>query len=211
MFFFDFCIKSKTVGKFELSNSEIESIKSTICQLMPMSDSQAEVFLKGMQIRCFEKNELIIKSGKIEPYLSIVIRGLTRHYILKDGEDISFDFSFQHEFNSSFASFVQQQPSQFNIEALQPTILASFSYDYLQNLYKKYPASNLFGRLAVEEYFVLREKRELSLLTENATERYKNLLQQQPIYVKQIPLKYLATYLNIKPESLSRIRKKIDF
>ena len=176
-----------------------------------MTDAHAEVFLKGMQIRKFEKGEQIIEAGKIERYLSIVIRGLTRHYVIKDGEDISFDFSFKDEFNSSYASFVQRKPSQFYIEALQPTVLASFSYGFLHGLYENYPASNLFGRVAVEEYFVLREKRELSLLTENATERYKNLLQQQPIYVKQIPLKYLATYLNIKPESLSRIRKQVEF
>lgn len=193
------------------SSTEIENLKSNISKLMPMSDSQAEVFLNGMQIRSFEKGEVILEEGKIEKFLSIVIRGLTRHYVIKDGMDLSFDFSFKDEFNSSYASFIQKQPSQFYIEALQPTVLASFSYDFLHGLYEKYPVSNLFGRVAVEEYFVLREKRELSLLIDNATERYKKLLEEQPIYVKQIPLKYLATYLNITPESLSRIRKQIDF
>jgi CRP-like cAMP-binding protein len=197
------------MAEYGLSNSEIEELKSNISKLMPMPEAHAEVFLQGMQIRTFEKGELIIEAGKTERYLSIVISGLTRHYVIKDGEDISFDFSFKDEFNSSYASFVQKKPSQFYIEALQPTVLASFSYEFLHELYEKYPASNRFGRVAVEEYFVLREKRELSLLTENATERYKNLLQQQPIYIKQIPLKYLATYLNIKPESLSRIRKQV--
>lgn len=194
-----------------MSKTEIDNLKSNISQLMPMSESQAEVFLSGMQIRSFEKGEIILEAGKTERYLSIVIRGLTRHCILKNGEDISFDFSFKDEFNSSYASFVQKQPSQFFIEALQPTVLASFSYDFLHGLYENYPASNLFGRIAIEDYFVLREKRELSLLTDNATERYKSLLEEQPIYVKQIPLKYLATYLNIKPESLSRIRKQVEF
>lgn len=56
------------------------------------------------------------------------------------------------------------------------TCKASFSYEFLHRLYQDYPESNLFGRVAVEEYFVLREKRELSLLTDNATERYKNYL-----------------------------------
>ena len=178
---------------------------------MPMSESQAEVFLGGMRIRSYDKGNTILNEGETEEYLSVIISGLTRHYIIKDGIDISFGFSFKDEFNSSYTSFIQRKPSQFYIEALQPTVLASFSYDFLHHLYEKYPESNLFGRIAIEEYFVLREKRELSLLTNNATERYKKLLAEQPVYVKQIPLKYLATYLNIKPESLSRIRKQVEF
>lgn len=194
-----------------LSEKEIEDLKSNFKKLMDMPASQADVFLKGLQIRCFEKGELILEAGKTERYLSVVLEGLTRHYLIRNGEDKSFDFSFKNEFNSSYASFVQQQPSQFYIEAIEPTLLASFSYEFLNTLYEKYPASNRFGRIAIEDYFVLREKRELSLLTENATERYKKLLEEQPIYIQQIPLKYLASYLNIKPESLSRIRKQITF
>ncbi len=194
-----------------LSEKEIEDLKSNFKKLMDMPASQADVFLKGLRIRCFEKGELILEAGKTERYLSVVLEGLTRHYLIRNGEDKSFDFSFKNEFNSSYASFVQQQPSQFYIEAIEPTLLASFSYEFLNTLYEKYPASNRFGRIAIEDYFVLREKRELSLLTENATERYKKLLEEQPNYVQQIPLKYLASYLNIKPESLSRIRKQITF
>ncbi len=193
-----------------LSEKDIENLKSNFRKLMDMPPAKADVFLEGMQIRYFKKGELILEAGKTERFLSIVLDGLTRHFVLKNGEDVSFDFSFKNEFNSSYASFVQQKPSQFYIQALQPTTLASFSYDFLQNLYEKYPASNRFGRLAIEDYFVLRETRELSLLTQDASERYKNLLQKQPIYLQQIPLKYLASYLNIKPESLSRIRKQID-
>jgi len=188
---------------------DLDELKMNIKQLMPMEDAQVEVFLRGMKVRTFKKNEYILSAGETENYLSIVISGLTRHYLIKDGEDISFDFSFRNDFNSSYASFVQREPSRFYIEALQPTILGSFSYDYLHKLYEDYPGSNRFGRVAIEQYFVFREKRELSLLMDNATERYKKLLKEYPEYIQQIPLKYLASYLNIKPESLSRIRKKI--
>jgi CRP-like cAMP-binding protein len=189
---------------------DLDELKMNIKQLMPMEDTQIEVFLKGMKVRIFKKDEDILSAGEMENYLSIVISGLTRHYLIKDGEDISFDFSFQNDFNSSYASFVQREPSRFYIEALQPTVLASFSYDYLHKLYEDYPGSNLFGRVAIEQYFVFREKRELSLLMDNATERYQKLLKEYPEYIQQIPLKYLASYLNIKPESLSRIRKNIS-
>jgi len=189
---------------------DLDELKMNIKQLMPMEDAQIEVFLKGMKVRNFKKDEYILSAGETENYLSIVICGLTRHYLIKDGEDISFDFSFKNDFNSSYASFVQREPSRFYIEALQPTVLASFSYDNLHKLYEDYPGSNRFGRVAIEQYFVFREKRELSLLMDNATERYKKLLKENPEYIRHIPLKHLASYLNIKPESLSRIRKKIS-
>jgi CRP-like cAMP-binding protein len=187
---------------------DIGELKMNIKRLMPMEDTQLEIFLKGMKVRTFKKGEHILSAGQTEKYLSIVISGLTRH-LVKEKEDISFDFSFKNDFSSSYASFIQRKPSQFFIEALQPTVLTSFSYNYLHKLYKDYPGSNRFGRLAIEQYFILREKRELSLLMDNATERYKKLLKEHPEYIQQIPLKYLASYLNIKPESLSRIRKRI--
>lgn len=197
------------MADFKLSDDEIQTLKSNITKLLPLTEAQLEVFLDGMTMRTFKTGEMILNAGDIEKYLSIVIRGLTRHYVIHDGNDLSFDFSFEEEFNSSYASFVQQKPSRFYIEALQPTLLASFSYDFLNYLYNHYPESNQFGRVAIEEYFILRETRELSLLTDNATQRYQNLLDNDPVYVSQIPLKYLASYLNIKPESLSRIRKEI--
>jgi hypothetical protein len=100
-------------------------------------------------------------------------------------------------------------PSKFYIQALEPTILASLHYNVLQELYKLNPLSNIFGRTAVEQYYIWREEREISLLTDSAEERYIKLMEKYPIYIQKIPQKYLSSYLNIKPESLSRIKKKI--
>ncbi|WP_373493162.1 Crp/Fnr family transcriptional regulator, partial [Aquiflexum sp.] len=87
--------------------------------------------------------------------------------------------------------------------------LASLPYTFLQHLYEQFPESNKFGRTAVEQYYIWREQREISLLTDSASERYVKLMQKYPVYLEQVPLKHLASYLNIKPESLSRIRKKL--
>lgn len=188
-----------------------DTLKSLLTELIPISDTSLDIFLNGLKIRKFDKGEVILGLGQVERYLSIVIEGITRHYIIKENDDeVSFDFSFQGDFNSSYASFIQQSPSQFTIESIKPTILASFSHDYLTSLYEKYPASNLFGRVAVEQYFIFREQREISLLTQNASERYEMLIQKYPEYINEVPLKYLASYLNIQPESLSRIRKKLS-
>ncbi|GAB2621584.1 Crp/Fnr family transcriptional regulator [Belliella aquatica] len=176
---------------------------------LPLTDEQWEVFKQGFKIRKYHKGDFILSEGENERFLSIVISGCTRHYLMLKGEEKSFDFSFQHEFSCSYSSFIQQEPSRFFIQALDDCVLASIHYDFLQELYLHYPESNKFGRTAVEQYYIWRELREISLMTESAQERYLRLMEKHPIYLAQVPLKYLASYLNIKPESLSRIRKKL--
>lgn len=168
------------------------------------------VFKGALEIRSFGKGEVILPAGHTEHFLSIVLSGLTRHFVTNaNGEDVSFDFSFKNDFNCAFASFITAQPSHVGVEAIQPTVLASMPFDFLQGLYAKHPESNYIGRFAVEQYYLWREQREVSLLIDTPEERYLRLVQKQPHFLQEVPLKYLATYLNIKPESLSRIRKRI--
>lgn len=189
---------------------ELEAARAHLMQQSPMSDVQWQRFTDLMEIRHFAKGELILLAGQVERYLSVVLDGLTRHFVITpEGEDKSFDFSFRHEYNSAYDSFIRQEPSRFNIEALRATTLASVPYQALEELYRRYPERNLVGRRAAEEYFIWRQERELSLLLDDAETRYRNLLEQYPHYILEVPLKHLASYLKLQPATLSRIRKKV--
>jgi signal-transduction protein with cAMP-binding, CBS, and nucleotidyltransferase domain len=188
---------------------QLTQARNLLSAYLPMEDKHWEVLKQGFRIRKYRKGDVILKEGQTETYLSILLSGITWHYVLVRGEEISFDFSFQNEFNCSYSSFIQQSPGRFYIQALDDCVLASLHYDFLQQLYEQFPISNKFGRTAVEQYYLWRERRELSLITESAKERYTHLLEKYPVYLERVPLKYLATYLNIKPESLSRIRKQL--
>lgn len=187
----------------------LQTARELLSVYLPMNDVHWEVFKQGFKIRKYAKDDFILNEGDTEKYLSIVLVGSTRHYLTANGEEKSFDFSFQYEFSCSYSSFIQQEPSQFCVQAMEKSVLASLPHPFLQQLYKQYPESNYFGRTAVEQYYLWREKREISLMVDAARERYVKLLEQYPIYLEQVPLKYLASYLNIKPESLSRIRKQL--
>ena len=82
-------------------------------------------------------------------------------------------------------------------------------YNDLQKIYDETEIGNKIGRLASEDLFLKKSKRELSLLTETAEQRYLNLFSEQLHLLKQVPLKYIASYIGITPQSLSRIRKRI--
>jgi hypothetical protein len=84
------------------------------------------------------------------------------------------------------------------------------SYNDLQEIYRETEVGNLIGRQAGEDLFLKKSKRELSLLDDTAEQRYLNLFTEQPHLIKQIPLKYIASYIGITPQALSRIRGRIS-
>jgi CRP-like cAMP-binding protein len=188
----------------------LDASRPHLVEFTRFTDEQWRGFTKQMRFRHFKKGEVILSAGQREPFLSIVLYGLTRHYLLNaKGEDKSFDFSFQFEYSFAFDAFVSQQPSKFYIEALEDTLLASIHFDDLRKLHEERPEVNLISEQAAQAYQSWRQERELSLLMDDAETRYLSLMKNHPEYIQQVPLKYLASYLNIKPESLSRLRRKI--
>ena len=94
--------------------------------------------------------------------------------------------------------------------ALTDCRLYSISHENLQELYEKCEITKKLGRLATEFLLSKKVKREIHLLTKTPLERYEDLLREQPKYIQHIPLKYLASYIGVVPETLSRIRKRIS-
>lgn len=96
------------------------------------------------------------------------------------------------------------------METLTKTTLWQLTYDDLQAIYDETEIGNAIGRQASEDLFLKKSKRELSLLNETAEQRYLNLFTEQPKLIEKIPLKYIASYIGITPQALSRIRKRIS-
>ncbi len=162
-----------------------------------------------LKLRHYKKGEYIIREGEVEDYLSVVAVGCVRHFIVKGEEEISHEFAFEDEFSNSYASFLSRTPSRLYIEAMEDVSLVSIHYDSLQKLYEESDRGERIGRLTTENYYIYREERELMLLTMNPEELYLDLISHYPVYVNRIPQKYLASYLHVKPESLSRIKRRI--
>jgi CRP-like cAMP-binding protein len=161
------------------------------------------------QFKQFKKGDLLTEADKIENYLYFIIEGVTRSFFFKEDQNISLDFHFTGQFVSVYESFLDQTPARHAIEALTPVSTMRIRHGDLTKLYTQSPKFEQIARILTEDLFKKTSERVKSLLSESATERYIHLLNAYPEYVQNIPLKYLASYLNIKPESLSRIRKKL--
>ncbi len=188
----------------------MNEIRKFIDNISPMSDSDWDFFSSKLKKVKFDKNTTILKLGKIEKHLSFIAKGIIRFYIPKEVSDLTFGFLFENEFVTAYDSLLTQTPSEYEIETLTETILWRISNKDLQEVYKRTSNGNIIGRKMAENMYLIKSKRELSLLSNTAEERYLNLFSDRPKLLQQIPLKYVASYIGVTPQALSRIRKRIS-
>jgi CRP-like cAMP-binding protein len=185
-------------------------IKKYFQKMVSISEKDWEFFSSKLIKREFAKKSIILKVGHKENYLSFIEKGIVRKFIPQEFDDSTFEFAFVNNFVSAYDFFLTQEPSTYQLETLTDTILWSVSYNDLKIIYDKTEIGNTIGRLASEDLFMKKSKRELSLLIQSAQERYLNLFTEQPELLQFIPLKYIASYIGVTPQALSRIRKRIS-
>ena len=176
--------------------------------ITPLPAELIDDIIKYAVIKEYKKNEFILKAGKVSNYTSWIIKGLTRSYYIKDIEDITTKFLWDGAPITSVYSYYSRKPGNENIVALEDTTLASLHYDHMQYLYKTYPAFNVIGRVITEQYLYMLEIEVYNLRKQKAEDRYQFIVKHFPHLLQRVPLKYLATYLGINLETLSRIRGK---
>ncbi|MEJ8844603.1 Crp/Fnr family transcriptional regulator [Lacibacter sp. H375] len=173
-------------------------------------ENDLSAFLSCIKTRTFAADELILSKGQLENYLSFIDTGTIRYYAAVKDKEITFDFAFKNSFYCAYDSFYSRTKTEVYVQALTDCELYSISYEDLQNLYHKCETAKKLGQISTEYLLEKKVKRELNLLTKTPRERYEKLLAEQPKYIQQIPLKYLASYIGVVPETLSRIRKRIS-
>lgn len=183
-------------------------------QVLGISECEARLHISKFEKLEFPKKKLLLQAGETENYLSFVESGIIRFFITKyDKNDLdkeyTFSFALENSFYSAYDSFISKKPCLYNIETLEKTVLYRITHEDLQNLYKESKVANYLGRLSAEQLYLKKMHREISFLIQTAKQRYIELLETNPHYLQKIPLKYLASYIGITPQALSRIRKKI--
>ena len=190
----------------------MDQLKKYFDDIKPIRQEDWEYFASKIESKTYKKKEYLVKAGEIENYISFIIKGKARLYIPREDEEkeITFGFSFSGEFISAYDSFLTRLPSQYQIEALSEIQLWRISYKNLQEIYNNTHDGNFIGRMIAERLLLIKSKRELSLLYETAEERYLKLFTERPNLFVEIPLKYIASYIGVTPQALSRIRKRIS-
>ncbi|MFB9057792.1 Crp/Fnr family transcriptional regulator [Mariniflexile ostreae] len=189
----------------------MQQIRSYLEQTATISDADWAFFTSKLQRRVIPKKTIFLKLHEVEHHISFIESGVVRLFIPKEDpeKEITFGFSFKNQFISAYDSFLTQTPSAYQLQALADTTLLSITYNDLQAVYKTTQIGNFIGRLTVERLFLLKSKREQHLLNLTAEERYLKLFKERPELLKEIPLKYISSYIGVTPQALSRIRKRL--
>lgn len=189
-----------------MSGNELIFYNSVIKYVHPEEDEWTEFYscFTSMEIN---KGKLLLEEGQIAEKISFVCKGCFRMYYFIRGEERCKDFQTEGQFTGSLYSFVSKKPALFNVAAIEKSEVLEISRENLIYLYDKYKIWERFGRLLLEQAFLYKEQREAALLNETAQNRYLNFIKAYPDWAQRIPQKYIASYLGVKPESLSRIRR----
>ena len=158
----------------------------------------------------YAKGETITKYSQIENRIYFIVSGIAEMTIKSYMTEKVIDFFFENELVCGYTSFLNQEPTDIQIKALTNIHVEAIKHEDMLNAYKFSLDANKFGRITTEQGYIRKSNREKNLLTKTAEERYIEMFQLRSQYISQIPVNKIAKYLGIHPESLSRIRKKIN-
>lgn len=176
-------------------------------KFVPISKAEIEShILPIIKIRNFGKKELLLNAGEVENHFNFILNGLIRKYYLKGKEEINTQISIEGHIIHSQESFHSRKPSEYFIEAIEPSTVASVTYKEIEALFASSQKMEHLGRLVVTATMVLKDKWQMKLIKMNPRERFLEFVSHHPELMQRVPQKYLASYLHIKPETFSRFK-----
>ena len=188
----------------------MESFNKYLQQFPHYTPGVFENTLPFLSEKTIKSGDYFLEHGKISRNIAFIESGLLRVYYLNDGKEVTNCFCKENTISTSYKSLITQQESDMAIQAIEESKLIILSYESLQKLFKEDLFWQQVGRLAAENEFIVSESHNRFLKDLSATDRYLQILNNEKELLQRVPLNYLATYLQISPETLSRIRNKMS-
>jgi len=187
----------------------MDLLLKAIRHYIPLSSDDEAIIRSLFRTEKLKKGQHLLQAGNICRNIFFIEEGLVRYYSIIDGEEKTSYFNKEGEFVCDYASFLPQRPSTINIQALEACTIYFISHSNLQLLYEQVKYGDRFGRMALEDVYVNLINQVNSLYNDPPELRYQIFLTRFPDTGQRIPQYYIASYIGIKPQSLSRIRKRM--
>lgn len=186
-------------------------MKEAIQSCMNLCDQHLEALLDTGIRKKADKESIICRPGIRHNKLIFLESGIMRGYRTIEGKEFTHHFFMPQWFVTDFTSFLTGDRSELTIQALESVEYIEFRKDNLLELYEKYPTLEKLGRIIAEKAYLIMAERLVDLQTTTLKERYLRLLNRSPQLLLQVPQKFIASYLGVTEQSLSRIKANVDF
>lgn len=159
-----------------------------------------------LELRQFRKKQMLLKHGEVENYLNFVAKGLLRKYYQKGRTEVITQIATEGHLIHAQESFHSRTPSEFCVETIEPSTLISITYDDLEKVYSTNAKMERLGRLVTTFSMVVKDRWQINMISLTPRERFLDFVHKNPELLQRVPQKYLASYLNIQPETFSRFK-----
>lgn len=190
-------------------NDPIDQIKKAISNYIEVDDLEWADYAQDFNLKSVKKKELILQQGRICNTIFFVRKGLLRVFFVDaDGEEKTFHFSMENTFSADYESFLKKKPSNYSIQTLEDSELILMPFEMLHRGYEILKNGEKLGRLLAEEYFFLFSSKIHAIYTQSPMDRYNQLNKAFPNLLQRVPQHYIASFLNISPVHLSRLKNQ---
>ena len=187
-----------------------EKLISNIKSIIDLTAKEVDCIDLLWKTKSIKKGDSFLAEGEVCKHAGFIVKGLMRYYINHDGEDKTYDFAQENNFICNYESFLPKTPSTKIIQALEDCEILQISYTDLQIFYNSIAQAERFGRIVIEQVFVHTLKDLSSFYTDTPEYRYDKFLKEHPDLQQRVSQYHIASYVGVKPQSLSRIRKRIS-
>lgn len=186
----------------------MDQIRAYFDNFLRLTDEEWADFAACLKKESHEKKTFLLRQGEVCDYIAFIGTGIYRFFYVREGEEKITAFFFPGDFVTNYRSFLTGKPSEHFIESLKPTLVYKVNKADLLALYDKHKNMERLGRLIAENLYLTVTRRLDSFLHDNPENRYQELIHRNSKLLQEVPQYMLASYLGVKPETLSRIRTR---
>jgi CRP/FNR family transcriptional regulator, anaerobic regulatory protein len=185
-------------------------ILKSVKLIVSLNHAEEDAFLKILEKKKFNKKDFLLKEGQISDKIFFINQGCLRLFYAVDSNENTVQFLFSSNWHIDYASFLTGKPSIENLQALESCEVIQIRKTDLYSLYNRFPVFERLFRVMAENAFMNLSKINKMLINQEPEQRYQELIIQSPELFDRIPQYYIASYLGVKPETFSRIRKRVS-